>query len=66
MVHPERRKIIDVLADRESATVEIWFKEHPGAEVVCSLLRGLRPQITGRLPAPETAGLDGSLKEHAK
>ena len=29
LVDLERRKIIDVLADRESATVEAWFKEHP-------------------------------------
>ncbi len=29
VVDLERRKIIDVLADRESATVETWLKEHP-------------------------------------
>src|SRR5712691_4371870 len=29
LVDLERRKIIDVLADRESATVEAWLKEHP-------------------------------------
>jgi transposase len=34
LVDLERRKIIDVLADRESATVEAWLKEHPEVEVV--------------------------------
>src|SRR5512135_1947041 len=30
----ERRKIIDVLADRESATVEAWLQKHPEVELV--------------------------------
>jgi transposase len=34
LVDLERRKIIDVLADRESATVEVWLKEHPEVELV--------------------------------
>jgi transposase len=34
LVDLERRKIIDVLADRESATVEAWLKEHPEVELV--------------------------------
>jgi transposase len=34
LVDLERRKIIDVLADRESATVEAWLKEHPEVEFV--------------------------------
>jgi transposase len=34
LVELERRKIIDVLADRESATVEAWLKEHPEVELV--------------------------------
>src|SRR5258707_7807837 len=34
LVDLERRKIIDVLADRESATVEAWLKEHPEIEFV--------------------------------
>jgi len=34
LVDLERRKIIDVLADRESATVEAWLQEHPAVEFV--------------------------------
>jgi transposase len=34
LVDLERRKIIDVLADRESATVEAWLQEHPEVEFV--------------------------------
>jgi transposase len=34
LVDLERRKIIDVLPDRESATVEKWLREHPGVNVV--------------------------------
>jgi transposase len=34
LVDLERRKIIDVLADRESATVEVWLKKHPEIELV--------------------------------
>src|SRR5437899_6247011 len=34
LVDLERRKIIDVLPDRESATVEAWLKEHPEVEFV--------------------------------
>jgi len=34
LVDLERRKIIDVLADRESATVEAWLQEHPEIELV--------------------------------
>ena len=28
-------KAIDLLADREAATVETWLKAHPGAKVIC-------------------------------
>jgi transposase len=34
LVDLERRKIIDVLADRESATVAAWLQEHPEVELV--------------------------------
>jgi len=34
LVDLERRQIIDVLADRESATVETWLQEHPEVELV--------------------------------
>jgi transposase len=34
MVDMERRKIIELLPDRETATVENWLKEHPGVEIV--------------------------------
>jgi transposase len=31
----ESGKVIDLLADREAATLEQWLKAHPGAEVIC-------------------------------
>ena len=34
LVDLERRKIIEILADRESPTVEKWLREHPEVEVV--------------------------------
>jgi transposase len=34
LVDLERRKIIDVLADRDSATIEAWLHEHPEVELV--------------------------------
>src|SRR5947209_1925082 len=34
VVDLERRKIIDVLADRESATVEAWLQAHPEVDIV--------------------------------
>ncbi len=34
LVDLERRRIIDVLPDRESATVETWLKEHPEVDIV--------------------------------
>jgi transposase len=34
VVDLERRKIIEILADRESPTVEKWLREHPEVEVV--------------------------------
>jgi transposase len=34
LVDLERRAIVDVLADRESATVEAWLQAHPEIEVV--------------------------------
>src|SRR6266699_6319979 len=34
LVDLERRKIIDVLLDRESATVETWLKAHPEVDIV--------------------------------
>jgi transposase len=34
LVDLERRKIIDVLADRESATVEAWLQAHPEVDLV--------------------------------
>lgn len=30
----ERREIVDVLPDREAATVEAWLTDHPGVEIV--------------------------------
>jgi transposase len=34
LVDLERRRVIDLLADREAATLATWLKAHPGVEVV--------------------------------
>ncbi len=52
LVDLERRKIIDVLADRESATVEAWLKEHPEVDVV-SRDRGKEFAKAATLGAPQ-------------
>ncbi|MFJ9460819.1 ISL3 family transposase [Kitasatospora sp. NPDC101447] len=35
IINAETGERIDVLPDREAATLEVWLREHPGAEVVC-------------------------------
>src|SRR5437764_7749315 len=52
LVDLERRKIIDVLPDRESATVEAWLKEHPEVEFV-SRDRGKEFAKAATLGAPQ-------------
>ncbi len=34
LVDLERRRAVDLLQDREAATVEAWLRAHPGAEVI--------------------------------
>src|SRR5450755_122251 len=52
LVDLERRKIIDVLPDRESATVEAWLKEHPEVNIV-SRDRGKEFAKAATLGAPQ-------------
>ena len=52
LVDLERRKIIEILPDRESATVEKWLKEHPDVEVV-SRDRGKEFRKAATLAAPQ-------------
>jgi transposase len=52
LVDLERRKIIDVLADRESATVETWLREHPEVDIV-SRDRGKEFAKAAALGAPQ-------------
>jgi transposase len=35
LVNMETGDVVDMLADREAATVEAWLKAHPGAAVIC-------------------------------
>jgi transposase len=52
LVDLERRKIIDVLPDRESATVETWLKAHPEVAIV-SRDRGKEFAKAATLGAPQ-------------
>jgi len=52
LVDLERRKIIDVLADRESATVETWLLKHPEIDIV-SRDRGKEFAKAATLGAPQ-------------
>jgi len=52
LVDLERRKIIDVLPDRESATVESWLKAHPEVAIV-SRDRGKEFAKAATLGAPQ-------------
>src|SRR5207237_2112340 len=52
LVDLERRKIIDVLAYRESATIETWLKEHPEVTIV-SRDRGKEFAKAATLGAPQ-------------
>jgi transposase len=52
VVDLERRKIIDVLADRESTTVEAWLRAHPEVDVV-SRDRGKEFAKAATLGAPQ-------------
>ena len=35
LVDMETGDVVDMLPDREAATVEAWLKAHPGASVIC-------------------------------
>lgn len=52
LVDLERRKIVEVLADRESATLEQWLRAHPEVEVV-SRDRGKEYIKAATLAAPQ-------------
>src|SRR6266702_309018 len=52
LVDLERRKIIDILADRESATVQAWLQKHPEIDIV-SRDRGKEFAKAATLGAPQ-------------
>jgi transposase len=54
LVDMETGRPVDVLADREQATVEEWLRAHPGAEVVCRDRSGAYAAAV-RAAAPDAA-----------
>ena len=64
LVSMETGDVVDLLPDREAATVETWLKAHPGAAVICRTGPARMPRAPGpgrrarsRLP---TAGICGT------
>jgi transposase len=55
LVNMETGDVVDMLPDRESATVEAWLKGHPGAAVIC------RDRATGYGEAAR-AGAPGAVQ----